>query len=201
MNSPMISQINRTTNCMEDLPYSDTQSLIMQLSSIDGNIRLQAREALTCLGKPAIIELVKTLSSAKIQQRWEIIKVLEAIGDSTTIPVLVEQLKNDHAGVRWAASNALIGMGRESVPALLEALMHEVDSLWFRQSAHHILHVLKDDGRLYDAEEKVFQALEDVEPSASVPWAAERALESLRHKKDSLTSTGRGLSSPFITNG
>ncbi len=200
MNSPMISQINRTTNCLEDLPNSDTQSLIKQLSSAEGFTRIQAREALTCIGKPALLELLKTLATANIQLRWEIIKVLEGIGDPTTIPVLVGQLKNDHAGVRWAASNALIGMGRESIPALLDALMRDFDSLWLRQSAHHILHVLKDDGRLYDAEEKVFQALEDVEPSASVPWAAERALESLRHKKDSLTSTGRGLSSPFVNN-
>jgi hypothetical protein len=89
-------------------------------------------------------------------------------------------------------------MGRDPIPALLEALMHDFDSLWLRQSAHHILHVLKDDGILFDAEEKVFEALEGVEPSASVPWAAERALEALRHKKDSPTSLRRGLSSPFI---
>jgi HEAT repeat protein len=198
MNSSVISQINRTVDCMDDLPYKDTQSLIKELSNTDGFTRMQAREALTCIGKPALLELTKTLSSANLQMRWEIIKVLEGISDPTTIPILVEQLKYEHAGVRWAASNALIGMGRDPIPALLEALMHDFDSLWLRQSAHHILHVLKDDGILYDAEEKVFEALEGVEPSASVPWAAERALEALRHKKDSPTSLRRGLSSPFI---
>ncbi len=198
MNSSVISQINRTVDCMDDLPYKDTQSLIKELSNTDGFTRMQAREALTCIGKPALLELTKTLSSANLQMRWEIIKVLEGISDPTTIPILVEQLKYEHAGVRWAASNALIGMGRDPIPALLEALMHDFDSLWLRQSAHHILHVLKDDGILYDAEEKVFEALEGVEPTASVPWAAERALEALRHKKDSPTSLRRGLSSPFI---
>ncbi len=187
MNSPLISQINRTTNCTEDLPFTDIQSLIHQLSNADGYTRIQAREALTCIGKPALVELIKTLSIANTQLRWEIIKVLEGISDSTTIPILVEQLKFEHAGVRWAAANALIGMGRESIPALLESLVRDFDSIWLRQSAHHILHVMKDDGRLYDAELKVFDALEGVEPSAAVPWAAQRALESLRHKKDSLT--------------
>jgi HEAT repeat protein len=199
MNNPMISQINRATNCLEDIPDSDTQSLINQLRNPDGFTRMEAREALACIGKPALIELIKTLSEAPKQLRWEIIKVLEAINDPTTIPILVGQLKDDHAGVRWAASNALIGMGRASIPALLEALRHDYDSIWFRQSAHHILHVMKDDGRLYAAEEKVFEALEGVEPSSAVPWAAERALEALRHKKDNPSSMGRGLSSPLQT--
>ncbi len=91
-------------------------------------------------------------------------------------------------------------MGRDSIPALLEALMYDFHSLWLRQSAHHILHVLKDDGKLYEAEEKVFEALEGVEPSVAVPWAAELPLEALRYKKDSPTSFGRGLSSPFTNN-
>jgi HEAT repeat protein len=188
MNSPMISQINRTTNCMDDFPSTDVQSLIQQLSSADGYTRVQAREALTCIGKPALVELIKTLSIANIQLRWEIIKVLEGISDPNTIPILVAQLKYEHAGVRWAAANALIGMGRESIPALLEALRRDFDSIWLRQSAHHILHVMKDEGRLYDAEETVFEALEGVEPSSAVPWAAERALEALRHKKDGFAS-------------
>ncbi len=200
MNSPVISKINRTSDYMEDLPYKDTQSLINQLNSSDGFRRMQVREALTCIGKPAILELVKTLSNANIQLRWEIIKVLEGISDPTTIPILVEQLKYDHAGVRWDAANTLIGMGREGIPALFEALMQDFDSLWLRQSAHYILHVLRDDGKLYDSKEKVYEALKGVEPSVAVPWAAERALKALRHKKDSLTSTGRGLSLPFETN-
>ncbi len=73
MTSPVISQINRTIDCMDDLPYKDTQSLINQLSSVIGFSHLQAREALTCIGKPAISELLKTLSSANTQLRWEII--------------------------------------------------------------------------------------------------------------------------------
>jgi HEAT repeat protein len=200
MNNPIISQINQTTDCMDDLPYKDTQSLIHQLSSTDGFNRVQAREALTCLGKSVVVELVETLPSANLKLRWEIIKVLEDISDPTTIPILVEQLKFEHAGVRWAAANALIGMGRDSIPALLEALMRDFDSLWLRQSAHHILHVLRDDGKLYEDEEKVFDALEGVEPSAAVPWAAERALEALRHKKDSRSSGRRVPSSPYATN-
>ncbi len=144
---------------------------------------MHAREVLICLGAPALPDLINTLSDANPQLRWQIVKVLEGIQDPTTIPVLVDQLKNDNAGVRWAASNALIGLERRALPALFEALMRNIDSIWLRQSAHHILHVWKDTGLLNVAEEKVFQALEDVEPTAVVPWAAQKALESLRNKK------------------
>jgi len=61
--------------------------------------------------------------------------------------------------------------------------MRDFDSLWLRQSAHHILLVMQDAGKLNEAEVKVFEALEDVESAVAVPWAAEKALESLRHKK------------------
>jgi len=42
---------------------------------------------------------------------------------------------------------------------------------------------MKDAGRLHQAEVKVFEALEDVEPAVAVPWAAEKALEAIRHIK------------------
>jgi HEAT repeat protein len=144
---------------------------------------MQGREVLCCIGTPAIPELIKTLSNANSQLRWEVIKVLECIQDPTTNPILVEQLKDDHAGIRWVASNALVGLQREVLPAILKALVGVFDSIGLRQSAHHILHVLKDDGKLSDIEEKVFEALEGIKPTASVPWAAEKALESLRYKK------------------
>lgn len=188
MNNPVISQINKITDCTEDLPYNDLPSLIKQLSDTDGFVRMQAREVLICIGKPAVIELIKTLSNANSQLRWQIIKVLEGIQDPTATPVLVEQLKDDNAGIRWAASDALFVLRRDAIPPLLKALMHDFDSLWLHQGAHHILHIMKDAGKLNDAEEKVFEALEDVEPGVTVPWAAEKALESLRYKKDSLTS-------------
>jgi hypothetical protein len=95
----------------------------------------------------------------------------------------VKQLKDDNPGIRWAASNALIGMQHEALPAIFTALVRDFDCIGLRQSAHHILHVFKDDGKLSEPEVKVYEALQDVEPSVAVPWAAERALESIRDKK------------------
>lgn len=183
MSNQVISQINRVKNCSDDYPITDIPTLIRQLDSTDSYACMQAREVLACLGKSALPELISAIDNAGTQLRWQIIKVLEGINDPSIVPILVDQLKNEHAGVRWAASNALISYKRLAIPALLQGLMRNFDSLWFRQSAHHILHVMHDDGLLYEAEEKVFQSLEDIEPSITVPWAAEKALESLRMKK------------------
>ncbi len=183
MNNTVISQINKITDCTDELPYKDIPSLIKQLSDSDGFVRMQAREVLTCIGAPAVTELIHTLSNANSQLRWQVIKVLDSIQDPAAVHVLVEQLKDENAGIRWVASDALIALRRDAIPPLLEALMRDFDSLWLRQSAHHILHVTRDAGKLNEAEEKVFEALEDVEPAVAVPWAAEKALESLRNKK------------------
>ena len=183
MNTQVISEIYKIHDCTEDFPDINISSLIEHLSASDGSTRLQAREALSCIGSLAVAELIQALSTANVQLRWEIIRVLECIQDPTTVPILVDQLKDEHAGIRWAAANALVELKRQAVPAILNALVHDFDSLALRQSAHHILHVFKDDGKLTDAELKVYEALQDVEPSASVPWAAVKALESLRYSK------------------
>ncbi len=183
MDSQVMSQNIKSKDCTDDLPFTDIPSLISKLGDVDGFIRMHAREILICIGEPAVPELIKTLSDDNSQLRWQAIKVLESIQDASAAPGLVQRLKDDNAGVRWAASDALIALRRAAIPALLEGLRRDFDSLWLRQGAHHIFHVLKDAGKLTQPEEKVFEALEEIEPAVAVPWAAEKALESLRHKK------------------
>ncbi len=179
-NHPVITQINKSTECTGYSNLSDIPVLINQLGASNGFIRMQARETLICIGKIAVPDLTKALSNPNVQLRWQVIKVLEGILDPSTVPALVEYLKDENAGIRWASAEALIKFNRTSLPALLKALVHESDSIWLRQSAHHILRVLKESGRLNQIEENVYEALEDVEPSIAVPWAAQKALETLR---------------------
>lgn len=182
MDSQVMTQTNKITDCADDFPYTDIPSLVRKLGDVDGFIRMHAREILICIGGPAVPALIDTLSNDNSQLRWQAIKVLESIQDPSAAPALVDRLKDDNAGVRWAASDALIRLREAAIPALLEGLICNFDSLWLRQGAHHILHVLKDAGKLNQAEEKVFEALEGVEPTVAVPWAAEKALEA-RHFK------------------
>jgi HEAT repeat protein len=183
MSGSVYSQINQTNDCSGEESNIDIPGLIKQLNGKDDYIRMQARETLICIGQPASTELMKALSSGDTALRWQIIKILECIQDPEAAPILVEQLKDDDAGVRWAASDALIALRHDAIPALLQALLRDSDSSWLRRGAHHILHVMKDAGRLNKAELEVFAALQDIEPTASVPWAAEKAIESLKIKK------------------
>ena len=183
VNNPDISDIHNVSGCTDEFSYSDFPSLIKFLGDADGFIRMHARKALICIGKPAVPDLIKTLSNDDSQIRWQVIKVLEGIGDPDAASALVQCLQDENSGVRWAASEAMIVFEKAALPPLLEALLHDYDSIWLRQGAHHILHVLKDSGKLNEVEGAVFEALEDVEPTAAVPWAAERALEALRHNK------------------
>lgn len=182
MSGQVISQVDKTTDCTEDFPYTDIPALIRKLGDVDGFVRMHAREILICLCEPAVPALIETLADDDAQLRWQAIKVLESIQDVSAAPALVQRLKDENAGVRWAAADALVRLKRAVLPALLEALMRDFDSLWLRQGAHHILHVLKDAGKLNQAEEKVFKALEEIEPTISVPWAASKALESQRSR-------------------
>jgi len=183
MTTPVISQFNQVDDCADETSPVSITSLIKQLEDKDRFIRLQARETLVCIGEAAVSELVKTLETANTSLRWQIIKILECIQDPETAPILVEQLKDDDAGVRWAASDALIALREQAIPSLLKALIKDFDSSWLRRGAHHILHVLKDAGRLNKSEVAVYEALEDIEPISSVPWAAQKALASLEVKK------------------
>ena len=106
MNDPVISQINKITDCTDDLPNNDIPSLIKQLRHSDGFVRMQAREVLICIAAPAVTDLIHTLSNANSQLRWQVITVLDGIHNPAAVHVLVEQLKDDNAGIRWASADA-----------------------------------------------------------------------------------------------
>jgi HEAT repeat protein len=186
MKSKFFSHTSQAADCTDDLPYQDIHSMIKELNNPDNSVRMEIRNVLTCIGAPAVPDLLKAMEKADTNLRWQIIKVFDSIRDPSTIPVLMEQLDDDDAEIRWAASNALINLRRQVLPALFEALTRNFGSLRLRQSAHHILHVLKDNGRLTPVEEKVYDTLEEIEPSVSVPWAAEKALRALQSQNNNL---------------
>jgi HEAT repeat protein len=163
--------------------YADLQdrisSLIAELHDPDGLKRQKARHMLIAFGWEAVPALVDVVSKGEGRARWEAIEALGRIGDPVAAPALVEALRDEDMDIRWAASNSLIEMDRAAIKPLLEALTKELDSVWLREGAHHILHVFKDQGRLLPKEYKVFEALEGAEPQVEVPWAAEAALQDL----------------------
>jgi HEAT repeat protein len=157
---------------------ADIDRLVAALASPDRATRQVAREALVALGHPAVGPLIALLDDRKDHVRWEAAKSLSEIGDPAAAPALVKALEDQEAGVRWLAAEGLIRMRRASLKPIFQALIERSDSKWLREGAHHVLHVFAKSG-LDDRVAPVLAALEGIEPTATVPIAARRALDAL----------------------
>ena len=153
-------------------------TLIADLGSKDGIVRVRARKSLVAIGKPSVGPLVEALASKKELVRWEAAKAIGQVDDPKATQALVKALEDDMFDVRWLAAEALIIIGKEALVPLLQALTQHSDSLWLREGAHHMFHDLAD-GKNLEVLRPVLTALEDVEPSVEVPLAANTALKAL----------------------
>jgi HEAT repeat protein len=154
------------------------RSLVTDLDSQDGQVRVRARKSLVAIGGQAVKPLVKALASKKEWVRWEAAKALGQIGDPVAVLALVKALEDKMFDVRWLAAEGLISIGRESLAPLLQALKEHPDSLWLREGVHHVLHdVDKED--INEILQPVLVTLEGFEPSVEAPLAAQTALQAL----------------------
>ena len=162
---------------------SRIDTLIKQLSDKDGQVREKARLTLVDIGKEATLPLIKVLTARDQQTRWEAAKALVAISDPTAIPALIQTMEDTIFEVRWLASEALVGIGIDSIKPLLEKLRVCSDNLFMREEAHHVFkYVLRDHPKANELNEilkPVVHALEGSAPSVEVPGAAQTALEKL----------------------
>lgn len=158
---------------------------IQDLGSDDIHVREHARYLLIEAGEDASPLLVDILKTGGERKRWEAARLLGEIRDPATAEALVQALVDQSIGVHWAASEALIAIGQAAIVPLLNGLIRHFDSARFRQGAYHVLHTFEHFQQLDAKALEVLDALRSVEPSASAPWAAERAIEAymFRHKK------------------
>jgi HEAT repeat protein len=157
---------------------ADIDTLIAKLRTHDGLVREQARKTLVAMGSKAVASLLPLLTDSNDQVRWEAAKALSEIGDPSAASSLVVALEDESFGVRWLAAEALIGLKRDTLRPLLEALEGDAGSVRRRQGAHHVLRTLAEHG-LRDQLAPVLAALEGIEPETDVPLAAQKALKSL----------------------
>jgi hypothetical protein len=157
--------------------------LIETLKNEDRTKHEQARYALIQIGRGATPFLIELLEHGNHHTRWEAVKALGGIKDPAAAPALVEALMDDSIEIHWAASEALIALGKSALPSLLKGITKHFDSYRFRHGAYHILHVFDTKHLLNEKTRPVFESLRTIEPSISAPWAAEAALEALEQKK------------------
>lgn len=154
-------------------------SLINRLESEDGITRVKARKALVLKGKAAVPLLIEATKNKNDWTRWEAVKTLEEIGDSTSTQALIDALEDHAFSIRWLAAEGLIHIGSSAVEPLLEALIKHPESPWLREGTHRILHDLHDPKFILYIK-PVISALEDLDPSMKVGIAATTALDSIR---------------------
>jgi len=150
-------------------------ALIVDLGVQSATIRERAIGALVAMGKPAVKSLVEALTHSTEYGRGQAAKALGEIGDLTAAPALVKTLEDDKFDVRWLAARALVALGRDGLPALLQALFERPNSTWLREGAHHVLH---DEGYETWGTQlaPVMKALESYAPADTLPDAAEKVL-------------------------
>jgi HEAT repeat protein len=161
----------------------EIKNYLDELEADDIEARNIARRQLASIGPEAVPELIKQLKTDRQRCRWEAAKILGEIQDKAAVDALVEALMDDSLNVHWAATESLIKYEEDAILPLLEGLTRHFDSMRFRQGAFHILHVLERSHQLDPQVQEVLDALRDIEPAASVPWAAERAIEHLKYQK------------------
>ena len=155
--------------------------LIADLASSDLETRQRAHQALIAIGKAAVPNLIRAMSSKNNQTRWEAVKALDAIADPAAAAILVNSLEDETVEVRWRAAEGLITLERYGLEPLFRALIQHSDSVRLRDGAHHVLSRLAAISALdlADLVTPVLAALEDVEPAMAVPVAANKALKGL----------------------
>ncbi len=157
------------------------KSLIADLASKDGVVRVKARQQLVAYKKRSVALLIRTLSNENDWVRWEAAKALSQIGNPESIQALLEALEDNMFDVRWLAAEGLIRIGRKAVVPSLEALVRHSDSQWLREGIHHVLHDINK-GKFSKVLRPVLIALESPDPSLQVTLAARAALECLNKK-------------------
>jgi nucleotide-binding universal stress UspA family protein len=162
-------------------------SLIANLASDDGVLRIKARRSLVAIGKQAVGRVAEALKSRKHWVRWEAAKTLAQIGDPTATRALINALEDDEFDVRWLAAEGLIHIGAKAIEPLLKTLVEHPDSPWLREGTHHVLHDLTET-KFRQSVRPVLAALEDVQPSLEVVPAAEAALDIISKSQENLLS-------------
>jgi len=159
------------------------KNYLIELEDNDIQVRNTARRQLASIGPEVVPDLINQLKTDRQRCRWEAAKILGDIRDETAAEALVEALLDDSISVHWVATEALINYGQDAILPVLEGITRHFDSMRFRQGAYHILHVFESSHLLNPVVQEVLDALRDIEPSVSAPWAAERAIEELKFGK------------------
>jgi hypothetical protein len=101
--------------------------------------KLSSRKTLVKMGRKILPLMNKLLKSGDVLIRMEAAKIIELIGDRTSITVLISLLDDKEFDIRWIAAEALIKIGRRSIRPVLKSVRDGENSILLNEGAHHVL--------------------------------------------------------------
>ncbi len=126
------------------------EQLIEVFGTESGKDREEARDRLVSKGKVAVSSLVDLLDHPQYIYRWEAMMTLKDIRDESLLPVFIERLTDKEQDIRWIAAKGLIHQGETAIKPLLNLLIHNSESVFAVEGAHHIFNGLHKDNQLPD---------------------------------------------------
>ncbi len=155
------------------------RGLVAAFDDKDWRKRHEAREQVEKIGEPATPLLIDALSHPDQRVRWEAAKALVRIKAPEAAPALAKSLMDESFEVEWLAAEALIALEADALPAILQGLIDNPDSISFKHGAHHVLHDLERKGLLNEESLQVMDELRDIEIAEAFPMTVRKALDSL----------------------
>lgn len=105
--TPPGGQPKGPNNVEEDSQMRPVQELIDDLINPDYQRAQEAKDALVSLKKKAVRPLLQAMSTPSNKQLWQIITVLERIGDPSVVPAIITCLYSENAAIQASAAHCL----------------------------------------------------------------------------------------------
>jgi HEAT repeat protein len=157
-------------------------ALIAELGTADEQMGSQIVSSLIRTGSAAVPLLIKEAANPSPWIRWQVMRVLVAISDYRSLPVLVQALHDNDHSIAWVAAKGLVHFGRNAVGPVLRLLMMTETSRWLVETASYVLHdAYMHDQKLKPYLEPVVQSMHGVAYQIGTPQAARKALQQLEN--------------------
>lgn len=173
-------------------------ALVAVIPSGNGLLRQAARRALVSIGEPALPALAKALHDGDENARWEAAKALGEMAEPAAAEDLVEALEDEAFSVRWLAAEGLIALEYDSLEPLLQALEKKPDSVWLRESTHHVLKTLDQKG-FHHFTGRLLASLDKGEEPAMVLTRTKEALTRLEEETQARQQAVASLNEGYRT--
>jgi HEAT repeat protein len=149
------------------------------LASEDPYRRQDARAHLQRVGTPARDALLAALETRDERTRYEVLKVLGALGEPAAVEAFVRSLEDESSDCRWVAAEALIALGPVGLRRILVELVRYPETERMLRGAHHVLSGLRRAGHV-ETTAPVLRAFASDIPEIDLPKAAIHELTWMR---------------------